>query len=169
MKIREGMVVHCDTNDKSDKFLHECVRQGITSRNGNLATKLSEMETWYKHMKDTCYRMGDGFIEGFCDKEYYTEKGYQITTFDDLFKSKNKEHKTYKMPDYVHKNVLKVIISNPCVVVFLNDGTKGLARCHEEDIFDEELGYDIAYRRAIIKQMKMKLMTEEYLLQRLCR
>lgn len=180
MKLKEGMVVHCDTEEKSYKFLEECVKHGIWTCHGDLATKLSELGVWHQFEKETCYIVEKSYSNRFSEvyfdsKEYYIEGGYQITEFDDLFKSskkENKEHKIYKipeMPSYVHDNVTKVIISNPCVIVFLNGEKKGLARCHEEDVFDEELGYEIAYKRATIKQMKMNLMTEEYLLQRLCR
>lgn len=56
--------------------------------------------------------------------------------------------KIYEMPDYVGNEVKKVIINEPCVVVILNTGEKGVAKCCPEDKFIEERGYMLALVRA---------------------
>lgn len=57
--------------------------------------------------------------------------------------------KVYEMPDYVGNGVKKVIINEPCVIVILNSGEKGIAKCCPEDKFIEERGYKLALARAI--------------------
>lgn len=67
----------------------------------------------------------------------------------------NKENvKIYEMPDYVENEVKKVIINEPCVIVFLTSGEKGVAKCCPEDKFDENIGYAIALYRARIEKNK---------------
>lgn len=56
--------------------------------------------------------------------------------------------KVYEMPEYVGNKVKKVIINEPCVIVILNSGEKGIAKCCPEDKFIEERGYIIALERA---------------------
>lgn len=56
--------------------------------------------------------------------------------------------KVYEMPDYVGNEVKKVIVNEPCVIVILNSGEKGIAKCCAEDEFNEERGYIIALERA---------------------
>lgn len=56
--------------------------------------------------------------------------------------------KIYEMPDYVGNEVKKVIINEPCVIVILNSGEKGVAKCCPEDVFNEERGYILALERA---------------------
>ncbi|MEG1009283.1 MAG: hypothetical protein RSF67_05665 [Clostridia bacterium] len=52
---------------------------------------------------------------------------------------------------------LKVIVSGKTTIVILEDGTKGRSKCHEEDSFNKELGFDIAYTRATIRSLEKKL------------
>ena len=48
-------------------------------------------------------------------------------------------------------------MNEPCVIVYLDTGEKGMAKCCEGDIFDEELGYKIAYHRATIERLKNEI------------
>lgn len=57
--------------------------------------------------------------------------------------------KVYEMPEYVGSNVKKIIINEPCVIVILNTGEKGVAKCCPEDKFIEERGYKLALARSI--------------------
>ncbi|MDU6995945.1 MAG: hypothetical protein E6356_13880 [Terrisporobacter othiniensis] len=57
--------------------------------------------------------------------------------------------KVYEMPEYVGSNVKKVIINEPCIIVILNSGEKGVAKCCPEDKFIEERGYKLALERAM--------------------
>ena len=56
--------------------------------------------------------------------------------------------KIYEMPDYVKNEVKKVIINEPCVIVILSSGEKGVAKCMDCDEFKEERGFYIALERA---------------------
>lgn len=69
----------------------------------------------------------------------------------ELIKEEKKMNKckVYEMPEYVGSNINKVIINEPCVIVILNSGEKGVAKCCPEDKFIEERGYKLALARAI--------------------
>jgi len=156
MKLKEGMVIHCNTRKKALEFLKECYKQGIYLADGcPIGDAIYE---WYDFKQDTCYLLelrDDKIIIRYANKKYYMNKGHTIIDFDDLFdEKKKKECKVYEMPEYVGNKVKKVIINEPCVIVILNSGEKGIAKCCPEDEFNEERGYKIALERA---------MKEEYL------
>lgn len=48
--------------------------------------------------------------------------------------------------------IKKVIKNEPAVIVILEDGTKGVAVCGKKDTFDLEVGFALAYTRAIYKR-----------------
>lgn len=68
---------------------------------------------------------------------------------EEVKEDKMSKCKVYEMPEYVGSNIKKVIINEPCVIVILNSGEKGVAKCCPEDKFIEERGYKIAVERAI--------------------
>lgn len=91
IKLKPGMAVHCDTKEKSDKFLKECEKQGIVTASGNNATTLN---VWNQFKDKTCYGVHEYVYSvkyeiGYCHKEYYKEKGFDVIEFDDLFKGEN--------------------------------------------------------------------------------
>lgn len=49
----------------------------------------------------------------------------------------------------------RVIFNPPCTIVLWNDGSKTIARCGENDIFDPEKGLAIALAKRFIKVTKM--------------
>lgn len=57
----------------------------------------------------------------------------------------------------VDDDVKKVIYSDRVTVVILNSGVKGIAKCLEEDNYDKEKGYRVAYLKAKIKEMSREL------------
>lgn len=153
MKLKENMVVRCDTREKALEFLKRCYKQGIYFNSGSPIG--DAINYWDDHKQDTCYSLQLGrngkIIIRYGKKEYCIRKGFKIIDFDDLFKEKKKMNKckVYEMPDYVGSNIKKVIINEPCVIVILNSGEKGVARCCPEDKFIEERGYKIALARAM--------------------
>lgn len=84
---------------------------------------------------------GDCKLDG--NKFWYSEEMLEEVKEDKMSKCK-----VYEMPDYVENEVKKVIINEPCVVVILNSGEKGVAKCCPEDKFIEERGYKLALARA---------------------
>lgn len=56
-----------------------------------------------------------------------------------------------------HDDVQKVVREGRKIVVTLYDGTVGKSRCHVDDTFNKATGYEIAYRRAKIKQLEEEL------------
>jgi len=51
----------------------------------------------------------------------------------------------------------RIITSGNAVIVFLDDGSKGVAKCMEDDYYDQTKGIKIAYLRAKIKSMNKEL------------
>ena len=51
----------------------------------------------------------------------------------------------------------KVVQNNNVIVVILDDGCKGIAKCLPEDKFDFYKGYTIAYKRAMVKSMQKEI------------
>lgn len=72
--------------------------------------------------------------------------------------------KIYEMPEYVRNEVKKVIINEPCVIVILNSGEKGVAKCCPEDKFIESTGFNIAFNRARIEKCKNNAKSYEELI-----
>lgn len=54
-------------------------------------------------------------------------------------------------------DVQRVIYSNSVTVVILKSGIKGISKCLEGDVYNEEVGYRVAYLKAKIKEMKKEL------------
>lgn len=52
---------------------------------------------------------------------------------------------------------IKVIRSGNATIVILSDGTKGVSKCMEEDEYDKEKGFGIAYTKACIKRLNKNL------------
>ena len=57
----------------------------------------------------------------------------------------------------INEDVKRVIFNDRVTVVILNSGVKGIAKCLEEDKYNKETGYRIAYLKAKIKEMKKEL------------
>lgn len=55
------------------------------------------------------------------------------------------------------KDVKRVIYSDNATIVILKSGVKGIAKCLEEDTYNKEIGYRVAYLKAKIKEMKKEL------------
>ena len=54
-------------------------------------------------------------------------------------------------------DVQRVIYSNNVTVVILKSGIKGISKCLEGDVYNEEVGYRVAYLKAKIKEMNKEL------------
>lgn len=93
-------------------------------------------------------------VEDLNTKEIYIieDKGVELVR-----KSNEKECKVYDFSKQITSNIDKSIVNNPCVIVILKTGEKGIARCLPRDKFDELKGYEIAYRKAQIKKLKNEL------------
>jgi len=65
----------------------------------------------------------------------------------------NEETKSFKKKEIKEK----IIFSNNVIIVILNDGTKGISKCHPNDEYNETKGIKIAYNRAKIKSLKKEL------------
>lgn len=75
--------------------------------------------------------------------------GKGITTMEEIIKY----FEIYSEVDHI-EGVKKYIISKKAVIVFLEDGSKGVAKCHPDDTFDANKGYKLAHARAKMNQLE---------------
>lgn len=54
-------------------------------------------------------------------------------------------------------DVQRVIYSNNATIVILKSGVKGISKCLVSDVYNEEVGYRVAYLKAKIKEMNKEL------------
>lgn len=81
----------------------------------------------------------------------FTKSIYAVREKDLCFYRKRK---IYNIPNYeVNKNISQIIVRGRTVKVILKDGAKGKSICHKSDKFDEELGVEIAYYRALVNSL----------------
>lgn len=164
MELKNELVVHCNTEEKAKKFLMECHKQGIKWASGS---SIFHSETYminipWLYGKNTVYYLDNGKLS--CGNIHYAPKD-KVISFDDLLKTTEKKKcKIYTKPKFMNDDVAKVIVNEPCVIVYLDNGEKGVAECCPEDEFNEELGYEIAYQRATIEKLKNEVVkAEKYL------
>lgn len=176
-ELKEGMAVHCDTEEKSKIFLQECKKQGITCCDRSSATTLN---VWHQLKENTCYcvrrniyRNGGKLYLEFDGKHYYNN----VLEFDDLFKGyisdnnkkvenvakyrKTKYEVMYYRPDFIHLDVEKVMTNDNTTIVILKTGEKGVAKCSPNDNFNLIVGYELARNRARIEHFKNMIIKEE--------
>lgn len=55
------------------------------------------------------------------------------------------------------EDVKRIIYSDRVTVVILNSGVKGISKCIEDDTYNKEIGYRVAYLKAKIKEMNKEL------------
>lgn len=55
------------------------------------------------------------------------------------------------------EDVKRIIYSDKVTVVILNSGIKGIAKCLENDTYNKEIGYRVAYLKAKIKEFNKEL------------
>ena len=85
----------------------------------------------------------DDFTSKIYDAVRYADndKGFDLR----MRKSENRE--IIRVPvfkEVAKPKVKKVIINNPAVIIYWNDGTKTVVKCGKEDTFDAEKGFAIA-------------------------
>ena len=81
----------------------------------------------------------------------FTKSIYAVREKDLRFYSGSK---VYNIPNYeVYDDISRIIVKGRTVKVILKDGAKGKSICHESDKFNEELGVEIAYYRALANSL----------------
>lgn len=91
--------------------------------------------------------------------------GWIDAMFEDIKEEKVNEV-IFNKPSFIHSDVAKVIRNDNCVVVILDTGEKGIAKCCPEDEFNLEVGYRISYQRATIERLKNEIKNEEDILKK---
>ncbi len=61
------------------------------------------------------------------------------------------------LPKFNYGSKIKVYINKGTTVIILEDGSKGIAKCNPEDIYDINKGIDIAYKRACVKSIEKEI------------
>lgn len=85
--LRNGMVVHCDTEEKAIKFLSECENQGCKWLSGY---KSCECNHWNMNKENTCYIIENCkskkniFYIYYSDLNFFKEHNYHIINFEHL-------------------------------------------------------------------------------------
>lgn len=143
----------CKNESEAKHFIKECYNHGVVwSSQKHLDEKLID-KTYFRG--EYIYYFIDNKMITYGEDAHFTF-GKKFIEFKELFPNYVNPTKTYhgdSCPLTNTQDVVKVIINDPCVIVFLKSGEKGIAKCMQEDIFDERIGYEIAYCRAKIKEL----------------
>ena len=73
--------------------------------------------------------------------------------------------KKYNFSGYIPNKDLyikSVIYNNPAIIVFWNDGTKTVCKCHEADIYNEETGLVMCMLKKILGTSNFKRTLEDW-------
>jgi len=81
MKIKEGMVIHCDTEKKADKLLNKLHDLGYAWNTGRSLMNI-ECDNYYGDK--TCYMIKKNKNITTANLGYFLQEGDEITKFDDL-------------------------------------------------------------------------------------
>ena len=84
--------------------------------------------------------------EKYVYKTNYQEFWKEVYENGELIYSDSGSFKKHSMKE-------RIIFSNNATIVFLNDGSKGVSKCHPDDEYDKTTGIKIAYNRAKIKSL----------------
>ena len=59
------------------------------------------------------------------------------------------------------KHIKKVIFNDPATIIFWNDDTKTVSKCHKTDVYSKEVGFIVAYLKHFISgsQLQKELQT----------
>lgn len=94
INLKDGLVVHCDTEEKAIKFLIECENQGCKWLSGS---KTCECNHWDINKENTCYIIESCkskkniFYIYYSDLDYFKENNYHILKFNQLNFENNNE------------------------------------------------------------------------------
>lgn len=142
----------CETESEAKHFIKECYERGIVWSSQAFSNEKLIDRTYFTG-QPTCYFVDNGKIT-YGDDEFVF--GKKFIRFKKLFPSHTSLTRTYygdSCPLAQTQDIEKVIINDPCIIVFLKSGEKGIAKCMPEDAFDEQIGYEIAYCKAKIKAL----------------
>lgn len=78
--------------------------------------------------------------------------------FEEYVEPKQIEEKAHK-PELGEDDISRIIQSENAIVVFLTSGAKGVAKCHNDDEYDFEVGKRVAYLKAKIQELNNELAT----------
>jgi hypothetical protein len=173
----DKLAVNCPTNELAIEFLKHLKDTGYGWNSNN---------TYYETYRDqTCYNYSssDKYLY-FGNTSYFTSEHYSIVEFTGFTKASPKQNPvntynkcltciahpytttwTLKENDEIidiqtiesERETYKIFVYGKKVKVILPDGTRGVAKCDDNDEFDINKGKDIAYNRARIKSLSKEL------------
>lgn len=134
MKYKVGDRVVIDADQKTE-VIDECVKYC-----GKIAM-ITDVD-WYGYKLDI-------------DGGYWTWREYQFDKkLSDKLKRKNKTTNEEWDGFTFRTKSNKVILSDKYTIVILPDGRKGIAKCHPDDEFDKQRGFEIALAKALLKEVR---------------
>ncbi|MGL4451071.1 MAG: hypothetical protein ACRCTZ_07780 [Sarcina sp.] len=172
VRIREDLVVGKQYTSK-DGFSSNGVSEDMINFRGNIATVIRISSTSFESVRLDI----DGGLWSWIDtmfdeyEDIDNESSYNVKELvqkclDQLWDYERVEEKPkneiiFEKQDFVHSDVKKVIRNGKCVIVILNNGSKGISKCHPEDEFNLITGYKIAYHRANILRNELDSLWSE--------
>ena len=118
----------CKTEKDANELLKQLDKLGCKWGSGD---SLNDIDYFDEYRGGTIYCVYDG---------KYVHYSYLRLQCDYIFKSKTKSNNVKS---------IKHIINGTTTIVILEDGKKGIAKLHPSDEFNEFVGFEIAYKRAL--------------------
>jgi len=149
------LIVNCKTEDLAKEFLNYC-----QSKDFNWAfNRPTEINYWDKYKENTFYGGSDNHLwyNDISDYDHYFSERYTLVEFKGFVQNDLKIKTESNVPKETTKEIIEVIYHRKETIVLIKTNGKyykGLSRCHNEDTYDKEQGFMIAYQRAKENQQK---------------
>lgn len=73
------------------------------------------------------------------------------------------EEKTIFFVDHKDIYIKRIIYNNPATVVFWSDDTKTVAKCHEDDMYSEEVGLILCCLKKLVGSSEVRALLHSWL------
>ena len=143
---------------RSDLENGECYGASITNKHGGMMKWYGETMTIIMVLEGYGYKMEEDKGECLGDGWLWTEEMIEGLALKN--KGENKMKKISKTKMLKNMGVERVIFNGRATIVFLEDGTKGVAVADEKDAYDKSVGLAMAYAVAKATQGNKKQFKE---------
>ena len=183
VRIIEGEDIGVEFENEQPSIMHDL--DGILNEDKGWFCKPYELELFWcddlwnastgKEIVKEFERICDEYIKANEDKYKDDTKEVlcsDVSISEEFKKVVNGSNRTYKgkdLPDYVAPCVTKIIVNKNAVIVFTKDKEKAVAKCDPEDTFDLKTGYEICYRRILLKRLRKEQQKIQHELDKLTR
>ena len=137
---KKKAVINCRTKEEAENLMKLLDKKDYIWGSGTEDINEIGTRLWDREKVDTCYKAYKNSI-GYCYSNYYIREGYKVYTYKELITPD-------KTPNIVTN--IKHIKNGRATIVEIN-GKKGIAKCHEEEIHNQDdiVGFTLAYCRAM--------------------